>query len=88
MRAVETKGCVLRDCMRSLDSNTDARTHPGLRSTLAKEHGITLGAVATAIDAYCAARDAGHDGGRNVGRGVVLEDFLAQQRSDLCAEEL
>jgi len=57
VRAVQGLGCKLKDCMTSLDSTTDAESNPGLRSRLARDHGLTLVQVSDAIDAYCRGLD-------------------------------
>lgn len=49
MRAVETRGVQVRDCMSSLESTAEAAPHPSLRMRLARDHGTTLALVDEAI---------------------------------------
>lgn len=50
VRAVESKGCLLSDCMTSLDSNTDAKAYPSARLVEAREHNLSLSQVSDNID--------------------------------------
>lgn len=62
IRAVESEGCHIRDCMTRLESTTDAQANPGLRQRLAKEHHLSLAEVARELDKFCLARDRGFKG--------------------------
>jgi hypothetical protein len=53
LRAVQSSGCRLADCMTRLESNSDAAAHPGLRLQLAQEHGLSLVEVAAVLDKRC-----------------------------------
>jgi type II secretory ATPase GspE/PulE/Tfp pilus assembly ATPase PilB-like protein len=59
VRAVESEGCRLRDCMTRLESTTAAQAFPGLRSRLAKECGMSLFEVAQRLDAFSVQQEAG-----------------------------
>jgi type II secretory ATPase GspE/PulE/Tfp pilus assembly ATPase PilB-like protein len=50
VRAVESKGVRLRDCMVGLETTTEALEHPGLRLQSARIHQVALSAVSQAID--------------------------------------
>lgn len=50
VRAVQQSGAKLRDCMASLESNTDAKAYPGRRIKLANECNGDLKRVSAAID--------------------------------------
>ncbi|PTT89395.1 twitching motility protein PilT, partial [Pelomonas sp. HMWF004] len=54
LRAVESKGVLLRDCMMGVDANTDAAKNPCARLVQAKESGLSLTRVSEAIDARLA----------------------------------
>jgi type II secretory ATPase GspE/PulE/Tfp pilus assembly ATPase PilB-like protein len=49
-RGVESKGCLLRDCMESLDTNTDAKANPGARLVAARDLDISLSTVSMLTD--------------------------------------
>jgi Tfp pilus assembly pilus retraction ATPase PilT len=50
VRGVGSRGVLLKDCMESLDTNTDAKTYPGARLVAAREHDLSLSAVSTLVD--------------------------------------
>lgn len=50
IRAVESSGGRVKDCMGSLENNSEAQAYPGLRIRLAKEFGLTYAQVGQAID--------------------------------------
>ena len=50
VRGVESKGCLLKDCITSLDSNTDAKSYPSGRLVEARQSGLTLTEVSELID--------------------------------------
>lgn len=50
MRGVESLGCLLKECMSGLDSNTDAKLYPGARLVAAKEEGLSLTDVSNIVD--------------------------------------
>ena len=50
LRGVESKGCLLKDCMAGLDTNTDAKAYPGARLVAAKEHNLSLSVVSDLVD--------------------------------------
>jgi len=50
LRAVESKGALLKDCMERLETNTDAKLYPGIRLIEAKEWAISLTAVSEMVD--------------------------------------
>ncbi len=62
LRAVETWGCHLKDCMMTLESNADAEMHPNRRIVLAKTYGLSLAQISAAMDASMLARDHTSDG--------------------------
>lgn len=76
VRGIESSNCKLKDCMVSLETNTDAQANPNMRIRLADEHGISLTEVATAIDATFLSRDKGGDS---------LEKILNKKGGSLCA---
>lgn len=78
VRAVESDGCHLRDCMTRLESTTDAQMSPGLRQILAKEYNLSLAQVAIELDRFCHAQDCGFKG--------TLELFLSQKKVIECVE--
>ncbi len=49
-RGVESKGCLLKDCMESLDTNTDAKAYPGARLVAAKDFEMSLSIVSMLTD--------------------------------------
>ncbi len=57
VRAVESFGCRLEDCMHNLESNTEARSLPCRRIRLGLEHGATLSEVSRAFDVTYHTRD-------------------------------
>ncbi len=57
VRAVESFGCRLEDCMLNLESNTEARALPCRRIRLAVEYSATLEEVSSAMDEAYLARD-------------------------------
>lgn len=59
VRAVETLGSRLGDCMTRLESTSEAERSPALRSRLAKQYGMSLAEVSDAIDVHCRLSDAG-----------------------------
>lgn len=50
VRVVESLGGRLKDCMEGLQSNSEARAYPGMRSRLSKENDLTLSQVARVVD--------------------------------------
>lgn len=59
VRAVESQGSRLGDCMTRLESTSEAERSPALRSRLAKQHGLTLAEISDAIDSHCRRSDSG-----------------------------
>lgn len=55
VRAVESKGAKLRDCMAGLETTAEAQEHPGLRLQAARGHQTSLSAISDAIDRQAAA---------------------------------
>lgn len=49
-RGVEEKGCLLKDCMESLDTNTDAKVYPGARLVVARDNELSLSLVSMLTD--------------------------------------
>ena len=76
VRGIEASHCKLKDCMVSLESNTDAQANPNLRIRLASEYKVSLSEVAAAIDASYVSRD-------NKG-GDSVDKILSKRRSGLC----
>ncbi len=76
VRGIESSHCKLKDCMVSLESNTDAQTNPNMRIRLASEHNVSLSEVAAAIDATYVSRD-------NKG-GDSVEKILSKRKGGLC----
>jgi type II secretory ATPase GspE/PulE/Tfp pilus assembly ATPase PilB-like protein len=76
VRGIESSNCKLKDCMVSLESNTDAQVNPNMRIRLADEYDASLTEVAAAIDATYVSRDKG---------GESLEKILSKKRGGLCA---
>lgn len=58
MRGVESSGCLLRECMTVLESNTDARENPGARLVVARDQGLSLTEVSNLLDLRIKERDA------------------------------
>ncbi len=75
VRGIESSNCKLKDCMISLETNTDAQANPNMRIRLADEYGISLTEVATAIDVTYLSRDKG---------GESLEKILNKKKGSLC----
>jgi len=50
VRGVESRGCLLKDCMESLDTNTDAKIYPGARLVAAREYDLSLSVVSHLVD--------------------------------------
>ena len=50
LRAVESKGAKLRDCMVGLETTTEAQEYPGLRLQAARAHQVSLSTISEAID--------------------------------------
>ncbi len=50
VRGVGSRGVLLKDCMESLDTNTDAKSYPGARLVAAREHDLSLSVVSFLVD--------------------------------------
>jgi type II secretory ATPase GspE/PulE/Tfp pilus assembly ATPase PilB-like protein len=76
VRGIENSRCKLKDCMASLETNTDAQANPNMRIRLAEKYGVSLTEVDAAIDATYISRDKGGDS---------LENILSKKGGGLCA---
>lgn len=59
VRAVESQGVKLRDCMVGLETTAEAMVYPGLRLEAARAQGVSLSAVSMAIDRQSEAHERG-----------------------------
>lgn len=50
IRAVETLGCHIKDCMTTLESNADAEAYPNRRIVLAQRYALSLLQISETID--------------------------------------
>lgn len=57
IRAVETLGCHLKDCMMTLESNADAEENPNRRIVLAQQYALSLMQISDAIDKKMGSQD-------------------------------
>jgi type II secretory ATPase GspE/PulE/Tfp pilus assembly ATPase PilB-like protein len=80
IRAVQTKGCRVRDCMSSLEATAEAATHPSWRMRLARDHGLTLSLVDVVVDRWTQLEDEGHF--------VAIETLLEQIEEHACADAI
>jgi type II secretory ATPase GspE/PulE/Tfp pilus assembly ATPase PilB-like protein len=79
VRAMTSRGCLLRDCMVGLETALDAKSHPGFRLRLAQEHGLSLAEVAEVIDAAAKAADEDQPGN--------IEDFIGVAKAARAGKE-
>lgn len=84
VRAVETFGCHIKDCMITLESNADAEHHPNKRIVLAQKYGLSLTQISAAIDANRVAHDNINDSVDVAPLEKTLKDL---QEEALCVEE-
>ena len=84
VRAVETFGCHIKDCMITLESNADAEHHPNKRIVLAQKYGLSLTQISVAIDANRVAHDNINDSVDVAPLEKTLKDL---QEEALCVEE-
>lgn len=84
LRAVESLGCHIKDCMITLESNVDAEAHPNQRIVLAKQYGLSLTQVSAAIDANMIAHDNNTD---SVDVAPLEKSLKDLQEETLCVEE-
>lgn len=80
IRAVESLGARVKDCMGSLENNSEAHAYPGLRIRLAREFGLTYAQVGKAID-LCG--DCWDDADSS-----ALRKLLHEIKGGVCVEEL
>lgn len=71
VRAVQSRGSQLRDCMTRLETNSAAEKLRPMRAALAVEYQLSLEQVARAIDNFCTALDEDRPG--------TIEEFLNKE---------
>ncbi len=72
VRAIESQGVKLRDCMVGLETTAGAMEFPGLRLEVARLHSAPLSAVSTAIDVQADA----HQRGESVSLDTCLREVV------------
>jgi type II secretory ATPase GspE/PulE/Tfp pilus assembly ATPase PilB-like protein len=80
VRGVESKGCLLKDCMESLDTNTDAKAYPGARLVAAWEYDLSLSVVSHLVDQRVKERESGEHVMKRVMDGKPVDLFSQLER--------